>query len=750
MSLLARRGELRGVVQGVGFRPFVARLARRLELGGRVANYGAVVVIEVEGPATVLDRFAALLVDEAPAAARIDSIVWSDIATIGRTRPFEIAASETHEDRALAIGPDLRVCAACLREIADSSDRRFDHALNGCTECGPRFSIATQSPWQRERSSMEGFGPCPACVREFADPGDRRFHAEIICCPACGPRLRLEDCDGRTLADPNDAITAAVELLRRGGIVALQGIGGFQLLVDARDQAAVSRLRERKRRPAKPLALMVADLDAAERLAWLDPGERDALAGSAGPIVLVRRRSDADIAQAIAHNGATLGLMLATTPAHALLLARFGGPLVATSGNIHERPIALTHADARAQLGDIADALLVHDRPIQRRCDDSVAQFVGGRLRTLRLGRGFTPAQFELPPSFAELPPILALGAQLAHAPVLMQAGSAIAWPHVGDLDEPHTRTAMHESIADLTHMLGVHEPPLWAIDAHPGYASSSWARAQVGQRCVPVFHHHAHVASVLAEHGRERALGVAWDGTGLGPDFQIWGGEFLEVDPRGARRAARMRPFPLPGGDAAARDGLRSLAGMLAAAELSNPIDGELGRELDRLITLARKPKLAPQTTSVGRMFDAVAALTGLCRRSRYQAEAAQALEHAATPSAAPYEFHVNDGAIDWRPMLAAMLAHRDRADLVASRFHATLIAMIVQIAATTHAPTVVLAGGCFANRLLLGGAIEALRARGIEAFAACRLPPGDGGLALGQVWVAGHRLRQEQARCA
>lgn len=742
---VARRAELRGVVQGVGFRPFVVRLARALELGGSVVNRGGVVAIDVQGPAAALDRFAKLLVDEAPAAARIDSIVWTDIAAIGHPRPFEIAASEAQQDHKLAIGPDLRVCDACLAEITNVQDRRFGYALNGCTACGPRFSMATHSPWQRERSSMAGFMPCPTCAREFADPNDRRFHAETICCPTCGPQLRLEDRDGRTLADPTHAIPAAVDMLRRGGILALQGIGGFQLLVDARDQAAVLRLRERKRRPSKPLALMVADLDAAERLAWLEPGEREALAGRAGPIVLVRRRCDTDIAEAVAPARPTLGLMLATTPAHALLLARFGAPLVATSGNIHERPIALTHADARSQLGDVADALLVHDRPIQRRCDDAVTQFVAGQLRTLRLGRGQAPARFELPPTFAELPPMLALGAQLAHAPVLMQGGSAIAWPHVGDLDEPHTRAAMHESIADLEHMLGCREP-LLAIDAHPDTATSNWARTQAEQRCILVFHHHAHVASVLAEHGRERALGVAWDGTGLGPDHTIWGGEFLEVDPRGARRVAHLRPFPLPGGDAAARDGLRSLAGMLAVSQL----DAATDPELDRLITLARKPRLAPQTTSVGRMFDAVAALTGVCRHSRHQAEAAQALEHAATPGAAPYPFHVHDGVIDWRPMLAAMLAQRDCADLVASRFHATLIAMIVQLATTTRAPTVVLAGGCFANRLLLDGAIEALRARGIEALAACRLPPGDGGLALGQVWVAGHRLRQEQPRCA
>jgi hydrogenase maturation protein HypF len=414
--------------------------------------------------------------------------------------------------------------------------------------------------------------------------------------------------------------------------------------------------------------------------------------------------------------------------------------VVATSGNLEGRPIARTLAEAREQLGEIADALLVHDRPIHRRCDDSVAQVVAGELRVLRLGRGFAPASVELPVAFAELPPMLGLGAQLAHAPVLAVGTQAIAWPHVGDLDEPHTRAAMLESIEDLSRVLGC-TPATLVVDAHPDYASGLGARAQPQRRCVAVHHHHAHVAAVLAEHGRDAALGVAWDGAGLGVDRTIWGGEFLLVDPRGARRVAHLRPFPLPGGDAAARDGLRPLAGMLASAELDAPADPKLAR----LIALARKRRLAPSTSSVGRMFDAVAALTGVCRRSRYQAEAAQALEHAASPDAPPYEFGLHAGELDWRPMLAAMLEQREAPDVIASRFHATLIAMILRVAeaqAQAQAQTlstIVLAGGCFANRRLLAGALAALRARGFEALAARRLPPGDGGLGLGQVWVAG-----------
>jgi hydrogenase maturation protein HypF len=384
---------------------------------------------------------------------------------------------------------------------------------------------------------------------------------------------------------------------------------------------------------------------------------------------------------------------------------------------------------------------------IQRRCDDSVVQVVAGRPRVLRLGRGHAPASFELP-ALAGLPTMLALGAQLGHAPALLHGGRAWVWPHVGDLDEADTRAAMASSIADLCRMLNA-EPARVIIDAHPDYATSLWARSEARARgfaVEAVFHHHAHVAAVLAEHGRARALGFAWDGTGLGPDHARWGGEVLAVDPRGARRVGHLLPYPLPGGDAAARDGLRPLAGLLALAgnpRLADEVGAQLGEpELAQLLTLARNPRLAPPTSSIGRLFDAVAAVTGICRRSHYQAEAAQALEHAASAGAAPFPFAYVGGVLDWRPMLAALLGERDQPGLVASRFHATLIAMIVTIAQAhtdEHGRTVALAGGCFANRLLLAGASEALRARGFEVLAPERLPPGDGGLALGQLWVAG-----------
>ncbi|MEZ4380062.1 MAG: carbamoyltransferase HypF [Nannocystaceae bacterium] len=752
---VGRRGALRGVVQGIGFRPCVARLARALGLAGEVANIRGAVVIVVEGAPADVDAFVARLAEEAPAAARVEEARWAEIAARGR-EGFVIAASaeDDAEELAaaagrLAIGPDLRVCAACLAEVERPGDRREGYAFTSCTACGPRLTIAAGGPWAREASAMARFVCCAACTREYLDAGDRRWHAEAIACPQCGPTLRLEDLEGARLAGGGaPSIAAAAALLRRGEILGLMGIGGVQLLVDAGDEAAVRRLRARKRRPAKPLALMVRDLDEAAALVDLGGADgalaRATLAGAAGPIVVLSKRTGgAGIADAVAPGLDRLGVMLPTTPAHALLLRAFGGAAVATSGNVHERPIATTIAGARAALRGVADALLVHERPILRRCDDAVVHLVGGAVRTLRLGRGLAPARLRVP---GEGPTILALGGDLQAAPLLAAGGEAIAWPHVGDLREPATRAALIEAQADLCAMVGA-APEVLACDAHPDYASSTWARAHaasIGAAVEVAYHHHAHVASVLAEHGRERALGVAWDGVGFGVDRTAWGGEFLAVDGASARRVASLSPFALPGGDAAARDGLRPLAGLLVGAGVRPP--AELASdELDRLTQVAARPRLSPITSSVGRLFDAIACLVGGRRRSRYQGEAAIELEQraAAFGPAAAYDFTLRRGVLDWRPALRAAVAERGSPGLVAARLHATLVAMIVAVAERQRAEVVALAGGCFANALLLAGATAALGARGIEVLSPRRLPPGDGGLALGQAWIVRQRRR-------
>ena len=730
MTIERRQASIRGRVQGVGFRPFVAALARSLELGGHIRNDAGCVVVQVEGPAGPLDRFAARLLAEAPRAAVVEEVRWSPVSPRGE-RSFAIEASRVDATPRIGVSPDLRVCDECLAEIRDPNDRRFAHPFTTCLACGPRLSVTRALPYDRARTSMQPFEMCPQCRHEHQHLGQRRHHAQALACPRCGPRLSLLDERGAPLEHDDAALGGAIEALRRGRIIALQGIGGFQLLVDATDEAAVARLRARKGRPAKPLAVMIASLRRARALATVGAEEAEALAAPAGPIVLVHRAGD-HLAPSVAPGCSRLGLMLPTTPLHALLLDALPGPLVVTSGNRHEEPIAIDPAEALERLAGIADAFVVHDRAIARRCDDSVVQVVAGRPRVLRLGRGHAPLHLPLP---GAREPIVALGGHLKHAPVMARDGEALLWPHVGDLDGVAAREAMVRSLEDLERMSG-RRASMLALDAHPDYATSIWAEAS-GRTLCRVWHHHAHIASVMAEHGVDATLGFAWDGAGLGPDGSTWGGETLEVDSRGPRRVAHLRPFPLPGRDAAAREGGRVLAGLLVAAGLPAPADMP---ELLPWLTLAARPQLSPPSTSVGRLFDAVAALVGLCPRSAYEGEAAMRLEDLAEP-APPYPFTCTDGAIDWRPMLQAMVHERHDAVRVASRFHATLCAMVVDIVMQRRARTVALGGGCFQNRRLVEAIDAALRERGVEVLVPARVPPSDGGLALGQAWVATRR---------
>jgi hydrogenase maturation protein HypF len=729
---MRRLGQVRGVVQGVGFRPFVARLADDLGLAGRVRNEGRAVVIAVEGERAAVEGFARRLEREAPAAARIEHIEWADEAPQGE-QGFRIEESATEGAPTLTIPADLRACADCLAETDDPAARRHDYPFTNCTACGPRFTLARALPWDRARTSMDGFAVCEACRGEYADPSDRRYHAEPIACPACGPRIALRDARGAPLAEDGRALDHAAELLRRGEILALKGLGGYQLLCDARDEAAVQRLRARKRRGEKPVAVMVPGLQEARALALLGALEEEALQGSAGPIVLARARGDR-VAPSVACRSARVGLLLPTTPLHHRLLRRLGAPVVCTSGNLHDDPIAVDDGDALTRLGPIADAFLTHDRPIVRRCDDAVVHVVDGRVRALRLGRGIAPVRVALGGAG---PPLLCLGSHLKNAPAAVVDGEAVLWPHVGDLDTLLARRAFEEAIAALCAFLAL--APAWVVsDAHPDYGSTRWAdRSELP--VLRVQHHHAHVAACLAEHGEHEALGVAWDGTGLGDDGTAWGGEFLHVTPAGARRVARLRSFPLPGGDAAARDGRRALAGLCVEAGLPLP-DG--GRELADFAAVARAPRLSPRTSSAGRLFDAVAALTGLCARSDFEGQAAMMLEHAAAPGAPPYPLRLQGGVLDWAPMLAAMLEERHDAPRVASRFHATLATAIAAIAARADLRNVALAGGCFQNVLLVELAAAALSARGLRVLVPTVAPPGDGGLALGQAWAATRHL--------
>ncbi len=725
METSRRIARIEGVVQGVGFRPFVARIATAEALTGLVRNEGALVVIDVQGAAARIDAFARRLTSEAPPAARLDRVRWEDAPALDRTE-FVIDASAAGA-AALPLPPDLATCPECLEEVRDPRARRHGYPFTNCTACGPRFTIVTGLPYDRPRTTMASFELCAACRTEYDSKTDRRHHAQPIACAACGPSLRLLDRSGAPIAAAHDALAHAIEAIRRGSILALKGLGGYQLLCDATDDAVVRELRARKRRVAKPFAVMARDLEAARRVAVLESAHERALCSPAGPIVLAPRRSGA-LAPSIAPGIAKVGLMLPTTPLHHLLMEALPAPIVCTSGNLHEDPIAIDERDALDRLGAIADLFLVHDRPIARRADDGVVHVIDGRARVLRLGRGLGPRSLRIG---GDGRPRLCLGAHLKNAPAAALGETVVLWPHVGALDAPLARAAFEEALEDVTRFLGL-SPAELVCDLHPDYASSIYAeRSPLPVRRVP--HHAAHVAACLAEHGRESALGFAWDGYGYGADGGAWGGEAIALEGASARRVAHLATFALPGGDAAARDGRRALAGVLARADRLELALAESAR-----FASVAGSRLAPHTSSAGRLFDAVAALLGVRCASSFEGQAAMELEALAEPGAQAYPFRVAGGVIDWTPMIDPLARDRDDPARASSRFHATLVAMIV--AASADAPVVALTGGCFQNARLAEDAIAALRERGKDVLLPELAPPNDGGIALGQAWLAWH----------
>ena len=734
------QGQLHGVVQGVGFRPFVQRLARTLQIGGFVCNQSGHVVIEAEGEKKAIDQFTRRVVCESPATARIEAIQWNQRPPLGEQQ-FRIATSRNTEPPAIAVPGDLAVCSACEQETFSQKDRRFGYGFASCTSCGPRFSIHAQPPWDREHTTMNRFSICETCRAEYDAVDDRRCHAQTVCCPRCGPIPELVDmATQQRLASGDEAVTRAIEALQGGLIVALKSIGGFQLLVRADDSRTVTRLRARKRRPTKPMAVLVASMAQARNIVELDPTQQSALSHRYRPIVLCTKRSVCHIAAEVTNGAPRIGIMLPTTPLHAWITRHVPFPLVATSGNLHEEPICIDNNDAQARLRGVADLLLQHDRPIARRCDDSVVDIVNNRLRVLRMGRGFAPHTVSVnvaDESFS----ILAVGGHLKVAPALLKSGQIFLWPHIGDLDTVLARKAFTEATNDIQRFFKVKATHI-ACDQHPDYGTTIWAE-QDGRPIIGIQHHHAHVAACLAEWKHNEALGFAWDGFGYGEvsttpsenlpsNVRLWGGEVLHVNPRRAKRTACWWPFPLPGGDAASRDGRRALAGMCAA----------VGIDLPQTRRFKHVVQSAPKTTSVGRMFDAVAALTGICAESRFEGEAALRLEAIAKPGAHPYPITIREQMLDWRPALHEMIREQHQPERVASRFHASLIHAIETYARNHGANTVALVGGCFQNKILLEGALAGLARRRIRAITPLHIPPGDGGLALGQALIAANQL--------
>ncbi|MFR0354670.1 carbamoyltransferase HypF [Streptomyces sediminimaris] len=762
--MTVRRFRVEGIVQGVGFRPFVYRTASALGLEGWVANVNGHVEGEVAGPPQAIDEFAVRLRADAPLLARVRRVRLTGAeARPAYGRGFRVRHSAPEKAGAAPreIPPDAAICGACLAELRDPRDRRHRYPFINCTDCGPRATIIEDLPYDRIRTTMRRFPLCPRCAAEYADPADRRFHAEPVACPDCGPRLAWEDLRGE------EALQAAVKAVAAGGIVALKGMGGYQLVCDAGDPAAVSRLRRRKHRPAKPFAVMVRDLPAAARLARIGAGEERALTSLERPVVLLARRRahGADPLAREVHPGlATVGLFLPTTGLHHLLLDELARPLVVTSGNLTNEPIAIDDAEARRALAGVADGFLTHDRPVRSRYDDSVVQFAGRTRITVRRARGLAPAPLPL----AVSAPVAGAGAQLKHTFTLAAEGRAHLGPHLGDLADAPAHDAFLASYAHLKHLTGI-EPVALAHDLHPGYLSTQWARAQELRR-IPVQHHHAHVAACAAEHGVHGPFtGVAYDGLGLGDDGTLWGGEILVADLSGYRRVGRFATAPLPGGDAAVRHPSRTALGHLFGAEtLGSPhpypwLTRHFTDRLDPAEVAAVRAMVArdvncPRASSAGRLFDAVAALLGVCDRAGYEGEAAVLLEAVAgAEHAAALDRRVvrvrGLWVYDSTPTLADILRRRldgEPVSRLAAAFHLTLgmvTAELVARAVDDGAPrTVCLGGGCFVNRRLLTEVKRRLHAQGLRVLVGGQVPVGDGGISYGQAAVAAARLARKE----
>lgn len=774
---MARRAAVtvRGVVQGVGFRPFVYRLALAQRLGGWVRNTGDSVHIEIEGESTALESFFVGLRRQAPLNARVEQVEVRELAPTGETS-FRIEASKVPASVRPAIPADLATCGACAAEVSTPGERRHRYPFTNCTHCGPRFTIVESVPYDRPRTSMKAFPLCPECEAEYRDPLDRRFHAQPIACPRCGPQLRLLDAGGAERARGDAALTRAAAELLDGRIVALKGLGGFQLLVDATADEAVRRLRQRKQREEKPFAVMFPSLAAMRACCRVSEAEAEHLTSSAAPILLVERRlvpgegvvSDASdsalLCPGVAPGNPYLGVLLPYTPLHRLLLEACRRPLVCTSGNLSEEPMCIEESEALERLGSIADLFLVHDRPIIRPMDDSVARVGERGLELWRRARGFAPLPLRVN---ASGPNVLALGGQLKSTVALLRGGEAVVSQHLGDLHSLEAVNLLERTVEDFLRFFDF-RPELVACDLHPDYASTRLAERLARERGWPVEHvqhHHAHVAVAMAEHGLDgQVLGMAWDGTGWGTDGTVWGGEWLACDGAAFARIARLRPFRLPGGEQAIREPRRAALGLLhafAPAEAERWAARWFGvGEARVLLALLAGDLQAPWTSSMGRLFDAVAAMAGLRTHNRFEGQAAMELEFAAAAAAddeaGSYAVALQEDALpgaaarwtlDWAPLVRGIIDDVDRgqdAARVSARFHRALVDVSVALARRAALERIVLGGGCWQNQRLVRQVRAGLERAGFRVYAPERVPTNDGGISLGQALVASRRQRK------
>jgi hydrogenase maturation protein HypF len=729
----------------VGFRPFVYRTARRLGLNGYVSNNPAGVFIEVEGARGRVDRFLRELQTDTPPLAKITHRETALAAPVGY-REFEIRPSSDRGAPAAVLLPDMSICADCTRELLDAQDRRYRYPFINCTNCGPRFTLIEGLPYDRPNTTMKAFTMCPECQAEYDTPRDRRYHAQPNACPRCGPAVWLVDAQGTPRARGEAAVRGLLDAIEQGGIVAVKGVGGFHLICDATREAAVERLRARKGRSEKPFAVMFRDLEQLRVFATPNPEEEALLLSQERPVVLIRRKGEA--LRAVSPGLLTVGAFLPYSPLHHLILEGLDVPVVATSGNLSEEPIVKENDEALARLGQLCDALLLHDRPIHRRCDDSVVKEAGGAPQFIRRARGYVSMPVLLPTRLKR--PVLAVGGQLKNTFAIGFDTQIVLSQHIGDMESPESLAHFEETLADLC-ALYQFEPELIVHDLHPRYETTRWAQAQTGADRVGLQHHYAHILSCMAEHGlREPVTGIAWDGTGYGKDGTLWGGEVLACDLTQCERTFHLRPLRLIGGERAVREPRR------VALSILFDLFGEESLEMDlppvaafdsgeRAVLWAawRRQFHAPFCSSAGRLFDAVAALTGQIQRCTYEAQAAMMIEDCYDPDVTdPYAYAIDDrqgdGQIDWRPLFRDLLADRDPA-AAPTRFLNTLVGIAHDAAVRVGRETVCLSGGVFQNGPLCAMMVRRLRQAGFRVYYQTAVPPNDGGISLGQAYYGG-----------
>lgn len=747
---------VQGTIQGVGFRPFIYKLATRFALHGYVKNSPQGVLIEVEGHHKVLENFLLGIEPEKPPRASIQSLESIFLDPVGYA-DFSILPSEEGGEKTVPAMPDIATCPDCLQEMQDPANRRFRYAFTNCTNCGPRFSIMESLPYDRPNTSMKQFTMCALCRSEYENPLDRRFHAQPNACPECGPHLELLDRSGSLLASHDEALRVTAEHLRKGAIVALKGLGGFQILTDAGNNASILRLRQRKHREEKPFALMFPSLESVRLFCEVSPLEERLLQSPESPIVILKRKhTEHLVSDMVAPGNPWLGAMLPYTPLHHLLMADLQFPVVATSGNLSEETLCTDENEALVRLHGIADVFLIHNRPITRHMDDSIARIVMGREMILRRARGYAPLPVYLP---LQLPPLLAVGGHMKNTIAVSAGNKIFISQHVGDLGTTQSFQTFTKTIDGFVKLYDQPSASQVAIlcDAHPDYASSRYANNQ--KSAYPVQHHYAHILSCMADNGLfengkpASALGVAWDGAGYGSDSTLWGGEFLRIMDSGFQRVAHLRPFQLPGGETAIKEPRRSALGLLyeafgdeafAMSDLA-PIKSFSQKELDILRSSLKKNINSPVTSSIGRLFDAVAGILGLNLQSGFEGQAAMKLEFALLdfPSDQLYNFKLNDSnglvIIDWEPLLKDLLEDLRAlvpAGTISAKFHNTLSAVIVSVAKRINIKKVVLSGGCFQNKYLTEQTVRLLAnsAGQFQPYWHQRIPPNDGGISLGQ----------------